>query len=189
MAKNITIREGDTSKQFTAKKLKMNLVGGGTTNFVPEDEAIDYVDIKNHKFTENGEYDPSDFNADAFGEIVIAVPSGGGGEFAYVEAQQKNARVISDNTSRIVSTTYITLEEATQVRFYSTVNFNVSLTTEGTPATVTITYIWDDEVSTPITQTYNAGSQILTVDFLTPELSAGDHVFSMRVGISGGSLS
>jgi len=75
MAKNITIREGDTSKQFTAKKLKMNLVGGGTTNFIPEDEALDYVDIKDHEFKENGTFNPSDFNADAFGQVKISIPA------------------------------------------------------------------------------------------------------------------
>lgn len=74
MAKNITIREGDTSKQFTAKKLKMNLVGGGTANFVPEDEAIDYVDVKDHEFKENGTFNPSDFNCDAFGQVKVSVP-------------------------------------------------------------------------------------------------------------------
>lgn len=75
MAKNITIREGDTSKQFTAKKLKVNLVGGGTANFIPEDEAIDYADVKDHEFKENGTFNPSDFNCDAFGQVKVAVPA------------------------------------------------------------------------------------------------------------------
>lgn len=75
MAKNITIREGDTAKQFTAKKLKVNQVGGGSVNFVPEDEAIDYVDLKDHEFKENGTFNPSDFNCDAFGQVKISIPS------------------------------------------------------------------------------------------------------------------
>ena len=75
MAKNITIREGDTAKQFTAKKLKVNQVGGGTVNFVPEDEAIDYVDLKDHEFKENGTFNPSDFNCDAFGQVKVSIPS------------------------------------------------------------------------------------------------------------------
>lgn len=74
MAKNITIREGDTSKQFTAKKLKMNLVGGGTANFVPEDEAIDYVDLEDHTFNQNGTFNPSDFNCDGFRQVKVSVP-------------------------------------------------------------------------------------------------------------------
>lgn len=75
MAKNITIREGDTAKQFTAKKLKMNLVGGGTANFVPEDEAVDYVDLKDHEFKANGTFNPSDFNCDGFGQVKVNVPA------------------------------------------------------------------------------------------------------------------
>lgn len=75
MAKNITIREGDTSKQFTAKKLKMNLVGGGTTNFIPEDEAVDYVDLKDHTFNQSGTFNPSDFNCDGFRQVKIDIPA------------------------------------------------------------------------------------------------------------------
>lgn len=75
MAKNITIREGDTSKQFTAKKLKVNLVGGGTANFIPEDEVADYVDLKDHEFKENGTFNPSDFNCDGFGQVKVSIPS------------------------------------------------------------------------------------------------------------------
>ena len=75
MAKNITIREGDTSKQFTAKKLKVNQVGGGSVNFIPEDEALDYVDVKDHTFKENGTFNPSDFNCDAFGQVKIDIPA------------------------------------------------------------------------------------------------------------------
>lgn len=75
MAKNITIREGDTSKQFTAKKLKVNLVGGGTANFIPEDEALDYVDVKDHEFKVNGTFNPSDFNCDAFGQVKVSIPA------------------------------------------------------------------------------------------------------------------
>ena len=75
MAKNITIREGDTSKQFTAKKLKVNQVGGGSVNFIPEDEALDYVDVKDHTFKENGTFNPGDFNCDAFGQVKIDIPA------------------------------------------------------------------------------------------------------------------
>ena len=75
MAKNITIREGDTSKQFTAQKLKMNLVGGGTTNFIPEDEAVDYVDLKDHTFRQAGTFNPSQFNCDGFRQVKIDIPA------------------------------------------------------------------------------------------------------------------
>ena len=38
MSKNIIIQEGGNSKQFTASKLNTALVGGGSCNWVPEDE-------------------------------------------------------------------------------------------------------------------------------------------------------
>ena len=75
MAKNIVIAEGGTAKSFTAKKIKTKLKGSGTCNWVPEDEAIDYVNIKDKTFTAKGTYKPSDFNCDAFGEITVDVPS------------------------------------------------------------------------------------------------------------------
>lgn len=75
MAKNIVIAEGGTAKSFTAKKIKTKLQGSGTCNWVPEDEAIDYVNIKDKTFTAKGTYKPSDFNCDAFGEITVDVPS------------------------------------------------------------------------------------------------------------------
>lgn len=147
-------------------------------------------DLEEITIQQNGTYNAETLGKVGFDNVIVDVAGGGGGEFAFVEAQVKNTRPMPDGMSRIMSSTYVTLEEAVRVRFYSTLNFNVTLTTSGTPATVTITYSWDDEgSSTPITQTYGAGNQVLTVDFLTPELSAGDHVFNMRLAISGGSLS
>lgn len=75
MAKNITIREGDTAKQFTAKKLKVNQVGGGSVNFVPEDEVLDYVDLKDHTFNQAGTFMPSQFNCDGFRQVKIDIPA------------------------------------------------------------------------------------------------------------------
>lgn len=75
MAKNIVIAEGGTAKSFTAKKIKTKAQGSGTVDWIPEDEAIDYVDIKDHKFTAKGTYNPSDFNCDGFGQVIIDIPS------------------------------------------------------------------------------------------------------------------
>ena len=75
MGKNITLREGDTSKQFTADKIKTNLVGGGTCNWIPEDEAVDYVDLKDHTFTAAGTFLPSQFNCDGFRQVKIDIPA------------------------------------------------------------------------------------------------------------------
>lgn len=75
MGKNITLREGDTSKQFTADKIKTNLVSGGTCNWIPEDEAVDYVDLKDHTFNQAGTFMPSQFNCDGFRQVKIDIPA------------------------------------------------------------------------------------------------------------------
>lgn len=75
MAKNIVIAEGGTAKNFTAKKLQTNQQGSGTVNWVPEDEVLDYVNLKDHKFTANGTFSPEDFNCDGFNEVEIAIPA------------------------------------------------------------------------------------------------------------------
>ena len=75
MAKDIVIAEGGTAKNFTAKKLQTNLQGSGRVNWVPEDEAVDYVDLKDHTFTQAGTFEPSDFNCDGFRQVKIEIPS------------------------------------------------------------------------------------------------------------------
>lgn len=75
MAKNITIAEGGTAKNFTAKKIKTKLQGSGTCNWVPEDEVLDYVDLKDKTFTAKGTYKPSDFNCDGFNEVTVDIPA------------------------------------------------------------------------------------------------------------------
>ena len=39
MSKNISIKEGNTSRTLTVGKIKVNLTGTGTATFIPEDEA------------------------------------------------------------------------------------------------------------------------------------------------------
>lgn len=75
MAKNITIAEGGVSRNFTAKKLKTNLQGGGNCTWVPEDEAADYCTFKELKVTANGTYKASDKNCDGFDKVKVEVPS------------------------------------------------------------------------------------------------------------------
>ena len=61
MSKNITILEGGETRTFgNVEKLQTNLVGGGTQNWVPEDEAGDYVDADELSVTENGYYVPDE---------------------------------------------------------------------------------------------------------------------------------
>lgn len=75
MAKNIVIAEGGTAKNFTAKKLQTNLQGSGTANWIPEDEAVDYVNLKDHTFRAAGTFNPSDFNCDGFRQVKIDIPA------------------------------------------------------------------------------------------------------------------
>ena len=75
MAKNITIAEDGVSRNFTAKKLKTKLQGGGNCTWIPEDEAVDYVNLKSLKATQNGTYKASDSNCDGFDEVKVDVPS------------------------------------------------------------------------------------------------------------------
>ena len=59
MAKNITILEGRETRTFGGvEKLQTNLAGGGTQNWIPEDEAADYVDAEDLEVDENGYYAP-----------------------------------------------------------------------------------------------------------------------------------
>lgn len=60
MSKNISIRDGSQSRYFTASKLRTNLQGGGTCDWVPIDEVDQYVDLEELHVTENGTYYPSE---------------------------------------------------------------------------------------------------------------------------------
>lgn len=75
MAKNITIAEGGVSRNFTAKKLKTNLQGGGNCTWVPEDEAADYCTFKEITVRQNGTYKAEDSNCDGFDKVKVEVAS------------------------------------------------------------------------------------------------------------------
>lgn len=143
-------------------------------------------DLEELQVQENGTYNAEAMDKVGFSEVVVDIPDT---DYAYIQPQVTRLTPIADGSSAIILTIYFNTEVTTRVRFYSTVNLAVALTTAGTPATVTVTYGWDNEASTPITQTYGEGNHVLTVDFLTPELSVGTHSFSMRLGISGGAIS
>lgn len=75
MAKNIVIAEGGTAKSFTAKKIQTKAQDSGTVNWIPEDEAVDYIRLVDRKFTANGTYKPEDYNADGFGTVEVDMPA------------------------------------------------------------------------------------------------------------------
>lgn len=60
MSKNISIRDGSQSRYFTASKLRTNLQGGSTCDWVPIDEVDQYVELEELHVTENGTYYPSE---------------------------------------------------------------------------------------------------------------------------------
>lgn len=109
--------------------------------------------------------------------------------YDYVEPQTKSTASIADGSSAIVMATYFNLAESTKARFCSTVNFHVAQTASGTPATLTVLYAVDGTQQPALTQTYETGDHILTLDFLTGSLAAGDHVFGVAFGMVGGTLS
>lgn len=109
--------------------------------------------------------------------------------YDYVEPQEISTEAIADGGSAIVMSIYFRLAERARVRFGSTINFQITPTTQGGTANLNITYGLDAEVVDPLVQTYEAGFQVLTLDYLTQELAAGSHVFSVAFGLVGGALS
>lgn len=73
MSKNITIQEGSVARTFTAAKLRTGLVSGGTCNWVPEDEAEDYVSLRSKDIDENGTYYAADDGTVGYSSVVVDV--------------------------------------------------------------------------------------------------------------------
>lgn len=73
MGKLITIKQNNTGKNFNADKLKVNLQTTGTTNFIPEDEAADYVTLTNKNITQNGVYIAEDESAVGYSKVIVNV--------------------------------------------------------------------------------------------------------------------
>jgi hypothetical protein len=74
LPKNIVIAEGTQGKTFTAvEKIRTKLQGGGTCNWIPEDEAGDYTNLKNKTIRENGEYLPSADNCTGYKKVTVNV--------------------------------------------------------------------------------------------------------------------
>lgn len=68
MSKNIVIQEGGVGRQFTADKLKTALVGGGSCNWVPEDETT----VGTKHITENGTYKASDDGYYGYSQVTVS---------------------------------------------------------------------------------------------------------------------
>ena len=109
--------------------------------------------------------------------------------YDYIVPQVKSTAAIADGASAIVLACYFNAAASTPVRFGCTLNFHITETTSGTPATLNVLYGVDGTQQPSMNQTYETGDHILTLDFLTSNLSAGDHVFAVALGMVGGSLS
>lgn len=109
--------------------------------------------------------------------------------YDFLGPQTKSTASIADGSSAIVLAFYFHAEASTPVRFGSTLNFHITQTAAGTPATLNVLYGVDGTQQTSLNQTYETGDHILTLDFLTNNLAAGDHVFAVALGMVGGSLS
>ncbi len=80
MGKNITIQEGGTPRTFgNVEKIVTNVVGGGTQNWIPEEEAASYVETGELSVSENGTYYSSDEGYVGFSKVDVRVTDGGGG--------------------------------------------------------------------------------------------------------------
>jgi len=75
MSKNIIIQEGGNGKQFTASKLNTALVGGGSCNWVPEDET----QLVSLSVSENGTYTASSEGHYGYSQVTVNVAGGAGG--------------------------------------------------------------------------------------------------------------
>lgn len=68
MSKNITIQEGGIGVQLTADKLKTNLTGSGTCQWIPEDEST----LGTKTITEDGTYNASDDGYYGYSQVTVS---------------------------------------------------------------------------------------------------------------------
>lgn len=75
MAKNITIQEGLVARNFTSvKKLSTTQMNSGEKiSWIPEDEVLDYVTLKELKVIKNGTYKAEDKNCDGFDKVKVDI--------------------------------------------------------------------------------------------------------------------
>ena len=133
--------------------------------------------------TQNGTYNAEDDDADGYSTVIVNVPD----YYGEVEPQVEDLNPITSGSSRQILAVYYHLAESTRPRFYATLNFTVS--NVSSVATVYLQYRWDTNQSTVISQQYSDnGNKILTVDYLLPQLSAGDHTFYVTLTIHGGDI-
>lgn len=153
-----------------------------------QDSILDAV-ITTDKKTSSNSREITEMAVKTKDEIARVEQQVANNSYDYVEPQEKSTSAIADGGSKIVMSIYFKLEERTRARFGSTMNFQITPTTQGGTTNLNITYGLDDTTETTMVQTYEAGFHVLTLDYLTAELAAGSHVFSVAFGLVGGALS
>lgn len=74
MSKNITISEGLQAKNFSnVSKIRVNNIGGGTSDWIPEEEAGMYANLEELSVSKNGTYNASDEDVDGFSKVIVKV--------------------------------------------------------------------------------------------------------------------
>lgn len=111
--------------------------------------------------------------------------------YDYLDPQTTSLSPIGDGDEAIVMAFAFKLEEATRVKFGSTINFE---TTRDGQDLVHLHVIYNVDntplnPNDPLMEYYDDGYHILTLDFLTDELAAGSHTFGVAFGVTGGTLS
>lgn len=111
--------------------------------------------------------------------------------YDYIDPQTQSTSPIGDGQDAIVLAFYFHLESATRVRFGSTINFETAKSGTDLVHLHVIYNVDNTELNpnNPLIQYYDDGHHILTLDFLTAELAAGDHSFGVAFGVTGGTVS
>lgn len=111
--------------------------------------------------------------------------------YDYIDPQTQSTSPIGDGGEAIVLAFYFHLESATRVRFGSTINFETAKSGTDLVHLHVIYNVDNTELNpnNPLIQYYDDGHHILTLDFLTSELAAGDHSFGVAFGVTGGTVS
>lgn len=85
MAKTIKITEGGSERTFTTSKLKTTLQAGGTCEWIPYDERLNYVNIGSKIVNYSGTYNAADDNLDGYSQFTVDVQGGYDEDMIYGE--------------------------------------------------------------------------------------------------------
>lgn len=111
--------------------------------------------------------------------------------YDYLDPQTTSLSPIGDGEDAIVMAFAFKLEEATRVKFGSTINFQTAKSGNDLVHLHVIYNVDNTPLNpdNPLMEYYEDGFHILTLDFLTDELAAGSHTFGVAFGVTGGTLS